>query len=1174
MNNGRRKQLSNPFSTGGGGSLFEAHIQASFVALMLTGGVVPALPTWPIARIKLQAKVEGYETDDAVIFVENSDTKEQVKLLVQAKHSVAITKGDKVFGEVIQAAWIDFNGSKFNRGRDIIALVTGPLSQRDLHNAKWILDQATSTADHKEFMRNLSTGDFSPPYCVEKYEAFKYHIIKANDDVTVGDDVIYEFLKDFRLLGYDLDGQVGVVLSLLHSHIGQLAEHAPDLVWSRLLEYVQKQNKLAGTIIWGNIPHEIQSLFRKKLSFMPSALSQDGSSKIGLISQEYKNDDILYLFCLLGGWNEASTDDKQLVQAIAKADYGDLIKKVRALAKEEGSPVSWKDGHWSVVDRKLLWQKYAKLIYDEHLDAFKTEAQTVLSELDPSLIAATENRVTFPSDDSTRRYSEGIRAGVAETLALLGNQPESLTGCTKGNASHVAKTVIRAVLHDANLVVWGSLNSLLPIIAEANPELFLLCVERALKADSTTFSELFAQENAGFFGRNYMTGVLYALETLAWQESSFVRVCLILARLASIDPGGQWANRPSNSLLNILLPWMPQTKASIEKRRVAVQTMFKEFPAVASRLAFNLLPNQVRSSSGTRKPVWMDEIPDDSSKEIDQKSYLEQVSNYANLLIDWAGHSPQALNALIENSGSLPKHAFDQLVEALSSPALQSISEVEKQQLWTTLTHFVRKNRRFPEAFWSLSGEALDAIDKASKNFEPSDPFFKHRVLFSASDFDLYEENDDYGAQVQRLEEKRVEAIREILATGNTQDIIEFAKAIEHPYYVGYSSGTVGTAEMDAVILPSLLNSQDLKMEAVSKGYAFRRHQLNGWPWAEDVIDDRWSKEQVGKLLTCLPFHEQTWSHAAEWLGKQAGLYWKAARIDAFEVKENFDFVVKKLLENERPIGAIDFIYIALHRKGKVRLELVHQALMDAVKTHDPMDVTSVYHLTEIIGRLQKEADFDEQKLFEIEWAYLPVLERHSDIHPRTVEKAMATNPELFAQVISLVYRAEGEAPSSEDSDPRKVALATNAWHLLRNWAIVPGMQSDGSFDAGHFKLWLEKVRTICAELGRVKPALYAVGAVCIHTPRDDSGLWINKDVAEVLNAPDADEMRGAYESAVINSRGVHTVDPEAKPEKALAAKYAEQADEVENAGFARFAVTLRELANFYLARAEEILSR
>jgi len=31
------KKLSNPFSTGNGGGHFEAHVQASFVALMLTG---------------------------------------------------------------------------------------------------------------------------------------------------------------------------------------------------------------------------------------------------------------------------------------------------------------------------------------------------------------------------------------------------------------------------------------------------------------------------------------------------------------------------------------------------------------------------------------------------------------------------------------------------------------------------------------------------------------------------------------------------------------------------------------------------------------------------------------------------------------------------------------------------------------------------------------------------------------------------------------------------------------------------------------------------------------------------------------------------------------------------------------------------------------------------------
>lgn len=63
------KQLSNPFSTGGGGVLFESHVQAAFVTLLLVRGYAPALPIFPIRKVLLQAKADGYELDDIVVFV-------------------------------------------------------------------------------------------------------------------------------------------------------------------------------------------------------------------------------------------------------------------------------------------------------------------------------------------------------------------------------------------------------------------------------------------------------------------------------------------------------------------------------------------------------------------------------------------------------------------------------------------------------------------------------------------------------------------------------------------------------------------------------------------------------------------------------------------------------------------------------------------------------------------------------------------------------------------------------------------------------------------------------------------------------------------------------------------------------------------------------------------------
>jgi hypothetical protein len=67
--------------------------------------------------------------------------------------------------------------------------------------------------------------------------------------------------------------------------------------------------------------------------------------------------------------------------------------------------------------------------------------------------------------------------------------------------------------------------------------------------------------------------------------------------------------------------------------------------------------------------------------------------------------------------------------------------------------------------------------------------------------------------------------------------------------------------------------------------------------------------------------------------------------------------------------------------------------------------------------------------------------------------------------------------------------------------------------------------------------------------------------------------MRNGYCTAIYNLRGVHWVDPTGKPEKELAEQYRRKADDVENAGFQRFAVTLRELAAGYEREAARVIT-
>ena len=74
---------------------------------------------------------------------------------------------------VIQAAWNDFNNpSVFTKGKDIIALITGPLSATDSHNVQWLLSQARHTKNSDEFYRNVEQANFSPAKSGEKLDSY------------------------------------------------------------------------------------------------------------------------------------------------------------------------------------------------------------------------------------------------------------------------------------------------------------------------------------------------------------------------------------------------------------------------------------------------------------------------------------------------------------------------------------------------------------------------------------------------------------------------------------------------------------------------------------------------------------------------------------------------------------------------------------------------------------------------------------------------------------------------------------------------------------------------------------------------------------------------------------------------------------------------------------------
>jgi hypothetical protein len=255
------KQQSNPYSTGGGGTNFETRVQAAFTVLMLTGRISPCLPPFPITKIKLQARYTGVQTDDFIVFAKHSETEQEAKLLVQVKHDISITEGGTTFAEVIQSNWHDFNSESFNSNVDAIALITGPLSATNIDDVRPILEWARHSEDETEFFTKIKTANFSSDAKRKKLAAFKTHLKNANEGIDVTDRQVWEFLKVFHLIGYDLDTEAGGTLSLLHSLIAQYSNEDTPSVWARVVDAVQTSNQNAGTIALETLPEDIRTKF-------------------------------------------------------------------------------------------------------------------------------------------------------------------------------------------------------------------------------------------------------------------------------------------------------------------------------------------------------------------------------------------------------------------------------------------------------------------------------------------------------------------------------------------------------------------------------------------------------------------------------------------------------------------------------------------------------------------------------------------------------------------------------------------------------------------------------------------------------------------------------------------------------------------------------------------------
>jgi hypothetical protein len=879
---------------------------------------------------------------------------------------------------------------------------------------------------------------------------------------------------------------------------------------------------------------------------------------------------------LAGAWDDSCAGDRAIIEKLAGSPYEAVLSTAGALLGDEDPPITRTLTSWRLVSREDSWFLLRPAVTAVDLDRFENVALQVLQAPDPRFELPPDERWRARLHDKVPKYSEALRSGMADSLALLAtHSANQISSDAIGPQARSERVVRRLMTGDLHWMQWASLAHQLPSLAEAAPDAFLEAVEKDLRRQRPGTLALFDQEGDGLFASSPHVGLLWALETVAWNAQTLSRAAVALARLAAQDPKGRLVNRPINSLRDIFLPWLPQTAATPQQRIAVLRTILKRVPEIGWQLLLRLLPATPDSSSHTHRPQWRDWALT-WKREVTNVEYWRQVETFASEIVSNVGNDPSRWRDLIDRLGELPDAARNKTVSMLRDMDPMTLKPNSRVVIGDTLREVCSRHSKYADATWSLPSNILEELDSIRAKFEPDDPVDRNKWLFSERPT-LPQESTSMSWQEREhlLERQRQEAVSEVIVHFGFEGLIKLAVSVEAPRYVGFALSQSDRNGHDVDVLPQYLDSETAELRQFAYGYCLGRFNRNGWEWIATLPVSDWTPQQAALFCSkALPFERRTWD-LVDGLGPETvSRYWQVVRGFIREPTESdLQFSVSMLLQEDRPLQAIAILAMTDSKKHSLSPNLVLEVLEAALRIgadnqRDRPSQHLRYEIQQLIGYLQSQPNIEVGRLAELEWGYLEILDYGAS--PKTLVRCLDEEPKFFADLLEVVYRSEEDPEETRaELTAQEEARIRTAQRLLSSWKKVPGSKPGEALDGDALFRWVTSARELCRSSGRLSVCDIKIGEVLAYAPGETDGTWPCVAVRDVIEEIESDELLRGFEIGIFNKRGVHSRSPfeGGDPERKLAKTYADHAETIAPE-WPRTAAALQRLAKQYEADA------
>lgn len=832
---------------------------------------------------------------------------------------------------------------------------------------------------------------------------------------------------------------------------------------------------------------------------------------------------------LVGRWNETFIGDIEILEKLSGKKYSDYLPTLTKWKNFEESPLLQIGETWRLTSPLDLWTNISPLLTPKDFQsiqecfslAFKS-GNPIIEPKDKNDFAALYNK--------QRKFSNWCREGLTQSLILVGRFGEGLNIPNLPNPQLWVDNLILDLLNDASGEIWISVDHELPLISEASPTSFLKATSNSLAKEQPEIMDMFKEVDGFLHSTSHHTGLLWALEGLAWLPEYLREASLILLKLSRLDPGGSLSNRPINSVTEIFKTWHYQTLASYDERMEILKDITNKERETGWTLLIRMLPDHHGIGHPTHKMRWR-MFDRNTNLTYTYQEIWETHSAVIEMLINLFDNDEEKFSKLIKETTNL-SHKDRKRVLDWADEVYPNIKQ-ERFTTWETIRGILNHHRSHPDTNWALPESELVRLENLYNKLQPTDIIQKYIWLFNEHWPEFpegfrYEPNESekrYDQQQKRIDEARKTAVTVFLQELGLNATLELRKQVKEFWLLGGALAGVITNKEDVITVCECLYD-DKNLIGFAHNFIYRKSIIENFDWIKSLFKElqekNFSNKALSNVLIPLNQNQQLWNFVASLDEEIQNAYWKNINPHFYHITDEEKAIgIEILLKYKRFFSAID---TASHFANVVSSNLLSEMLKKAA-TEEASETPRFrgYEIERIFEELDKRTDIEKATLIHLEWLYLPILDSYGTRrNPKTLEEELANNPDFFIEVLKWIYIPKDKTLLEKEregiTDEAIQNRAKQAYHLLHSWKKIPGMKEDNSIDEAELKDWIKKARTLAESASRLNVADSEIGKVLAQYPENIS-LWPQEIIFHIIEEINTDSLKRGYSSAMFNKR-------------------------------------------------------